>query len=168
MSFKCHITARQAQRWMPGTGPGIFLSSLSFFKSAGGAPGLHLWLWGLFFSPRRSRKKNSVEYLLFSSFSLCSLADVFEEREKKIFFFFFKGARFFPETGCWKHFTAEFCWPEVCSYLHQGESAAIWRSSLGVLWQAAPLRRGGVSSPQPSCSAGPATVQAPCQVAEWV
>lgn len=97
------------------------------------------------------KTKFPIEYLLFS-FPPCCSVEVFGDREKKNPFFFSsssKGLDIFPETGCWKHLITEGSWPEICSSSHQGESVAIPVRSPGVLWQAAPLARCGVSPAQP-------------------
>lgn len=155
---------------MLGTGPGIF----SFFSRF---PQVSRWgsrapscfdLWGEFFSFKKVKEKIPCcifALLLLSPMLFCG--GIWRERKKKkINFCFFssKGLAIFPETGCWKHFITKVYWPEICSYLHQGESVAIRLRSLGVHRQAAPLS----SLTKPTSSAGPAMVQAPCQVTEWV
>lgn len=128
-------------------------------------------MWGIFFSKKKKMKtKFPIEYLLFS-FPPCCSVEVFGDREQKNPFFFSsssKGLDIFPETGCWKHLITEGSWPEICSSSHQGESVAIPVRSPGVLWQAAPLARCGVSPAQPNSSAGSARAHALCQVTEWV
>lgn len=66
--------------------------------------------------------------------------------------------------GCWKQLITEVCWPEMCSYLHQGDPVAIPLRSLEVLWHPAPLTERRIRPIAPNCSVRTAMVQALGQV----
>lgn len=159
---------------MSGTGPGVVCSFSPFpqvSRWGSKAPCCLSLSGGHFFSSRRLKKKKILLNICFSlPFPhVVWWRHLVREKTKKICLFFFssKGLAIFLEMRYWKHFVTKVYWPEIRSYLHQGESVATPLRSLGVLWQAAPLPGCGGSPIQPNSPAGPATAQTLCQVAEW-